>query len=43
MTGRAGAGKSTVAAAMAQRFGYKRTRFAGPLKNMLRSLYNCLK
>jgi len=37
-TGRAGSGKST-AAAYLETLGYTRTRFAGPLKSMLRALY----
>lgn len=37
LTGRAGSGKSTVAAHLADR-GYKRIRFADPLKDMMRAL-----
>lgn len=39
LTGKAGAGKSTVAAHLEEKHGFKRVRFADPLKNMLRSLY----
>lgn len=39
LTGRAGSGKSTVAEYLSRNFGYRRTRFAGPLKDMLRALY----
>ena len=38
-TGRAGSGKSTASEYLARNFGYKRTRFAGPLKAMIRALY----
>lgn len=38
-TGKAGAGKSTAAAYLCEKHGYARTRFAGPLKAMLRALY----
>lgn len=39
LTGRAGSGKSTAAAYLEERHGFVRTRFAGPLKAMLRTLY----
>lgn len=39
LTGLAGSGKSTVAGILSEGFGYRRTRFAGPLKSMLRSLF----
>lgn len=39
LTGKAGSGKSTVAAWMAKTYGFRRVRFADPLKDMLRSLY----
>jgi energy-coupling factor transporter ATP-binding protein EcfA2 len=38
LTGYAGSGKSTVASALV-RLGYTHTKFAGPLKGMLRALY----
>jgi hypothetical protein len=37
-TGLAGAGKSTAAAHLVERYGYTRVRFAGPLKAMLAAL-----
>lgn len=39
LTGPAGCGKSTAAAILAERHGYVRTRFAAPLKAMLRAFY----
>lgn len=38
LAGRAGAGKSTVAAILAGRHGFVRLRFAGPLKAMMRAI-----
>jgi Deoxynucleotide monophosphate kinase len=38
LTGRAGSGKSTAAAYLVERHGFTRTRFAGPLKAMLRAM-----
>lgn len=40
LTGPAGCGKSTVAAILESQFRFTRTRFAAPLKNMLRGLYS---
>jgi len=37
LSGRAGCGKSTAAAYLAERHGFARVRFAGPLKGMLRA------
>lgn len=39
LSGLAGCGKSTAAAYLAERHGFGRIRFAGPLKAMLRALY----
>lgn len=39
LTGVAGSGKSTVAQYLAETHHFQRARFAGPLKNMMRSLY----
>ena len=39
LSGLAGCGKSTAAAYLAERHGFERVRFAGPLKAMLRALY----
>lgn len=36
-----GSGKDTAAAVLIERFGYDRRAFAGPLKNMLRTLLKC--
>lgn len=38
LSGPAGCGKSTLAAALAAEFGFRRTRFAGPLKDMMRAI-----
>jgi hypothetical protein len=38
LVGPAGSGKSTLAALLAERAGYERTSFAGPIKHMLRAL-----
>ena len=38
LCGAAGSGKTTAAAYLAERFGFERVRFAGPLKDMLRVL-----
>lgn len=39
LSGPAGCGKSTVAEYLSENFGFRRVRFAGPLKEMLRALY----
>lgn len=39
LTGPAGVGKSTIAAALEARYGFRRVRFAAPLKDMLRAFY----
>lgn len=39
LTGRAGCGKSSAATYLAERHGFTRVRFAGPLKAMLRAFY----
>lgn len=38
LVGNAGAGKSTVADFLIEKYGYHRVKFAGPLKNMLRAI-----
>jgi hypothetical protein len=38
LTGNAGSGKTTVARYLAEQYGFQWTRFAGPLKSMLRAL-----
>lgn len=38
LMGAAGSGKTTAAAYLAERFGFERVRFAGPLKDMLRAV-----
>ncbi|WP_336489583.1 deoxynucleotide monophosphate kinase [Methylobacterium nigriterrae] len=39
LAGAAGCGKTTAAGYLAERYGYTRIRFSGPLKNMLRSFF----
>jgi hypothetical protein len=38
ITGYQGSGKSTIASLLVERFGFRRERFAGPLKDMLRAI-----
>ncbi len=40
LMGYGGAGKSTAAEVLVDQFGFRRTKFAGPLKSMMRALYN---
>lgn len=42
LSGRAGCGKSTAAAYLAERHGFARVRFAGPLKAMLRAYFEAI-